>query len=108
MTARTGRQRALAKALSTLVPGAPYADMEPIRKAASARHLRTLPPAVAAWLAIIAHIRHRHTNYDELLAEGYDRESARHFTADQINSVLTDWRASRFLDPDSPNDIMPD
>lgn len=99
MAHNTARQRALSRALTALVPGAPYSDMEPIRQAASARHLRLLPPAIAAWLAIVAHVRHRHTDYDALLEEGYGREAARHFTTAQINGVLTDWRASRLLDP---------
>lgn len=97
MTGRTARQRALDGALKTLVPGAPLSDMEPIRKAASARRLRSLPPTVAAWLAIVAHIRHRHTDYDALMDEGYDREAARHFTVEKINHVLTGWRAKRLL-----------
>ena len=38
--------------------------------------------------------------YDTLLEEGYDRESARFFVVDHINKVLTNWRATRLLDPD--------
>lgn len=104
MAARTGRQRAIAKALTALLPMAPYADIEAIRAASSARHMRDLPPAIAVWLATIAHVRHRYTDYDELRDSGYDKESARHFTADAINEQLTLWRATRLLDPDSPDD----
>jgi hypothetical protein len=32
-----------------------------------------------------------------LLAEGYDRDSARFFVIDAINAVLTRWRATRLL-----------
>ncbi|MGD9915329.1 MAG: DUF2293 domain-containing protein [Rhizobiaceae bacterium] len=97
----TNRTRAVAKALTALLPMAPYADVEPIRQAASAPHLRTLPASIAVWLATIAHVRHRHTDYDRLLKEGYDRDAARFFVVDQINEWLTKWRATRLLDPDA-------
>jgi hypothetical protein len=96
----TSRQRAIGKALSALLPMAPYADTEPIREAALAAKFKMLPPSIAVWLATIAHVRHEHTAYDRLLAEGYDREAARFFLVDEINAVLTRWRATRLLDPD--------
>ncbi len=97
MKATTGRQRAIGKALTALLPLAPYVDTEPIREAALARKLRDLPPSIAVWIATIAHVRHAHTQYETLLAEGYDRDSARHFVVDEINDVLTRWRATRLL-----------
>lgn len=100
MSAPTGRRRALAKALTVLLPMAPYADIEAIRVEAGARHMKTLPPSVAVWLATVAHVRHAHTEYDRLLNEGYDRDAARFFVIDRINAVLTGWRATRLLDPD--------
>ena len=100
MSAPTGRRRAIAKALTALLPLAPYADMEKIRTDAGAVHMKTLPPGIAVWLATIAHIRHMHTDYEKLLAEGYDRDSARFFVIGAINDVLTRWRATRLLDPD--------
>jgi len=96
----TQRQRAIARALTVLLPLAPYADTERIRSDANAKHLRILPPSVAVWLATVAHVRHAHTDYEALLEDGYDRESARHFVTDQINAALTRWRATRMLDPD--------
>jgi hypothetical protein len=96
----TKRQRAVDKAITALLPIAPYADTEKIRAEANASHLRTLPPSIAVWLATIAHVRHEHTDYDRLLAEGYDRDSARFFVVDQINDWLTRWRATRLLKPD--------
>lgn len=98
--ASTGRRRAIAGALTALLPLAPYADMEKIRANAGAVHMKTLPPTLAVWLATVAHVRHVHTDYDRLLAEGYDRDSARFFVVDQTNAVLTRWRATRLLDPD--------
>ncbi|RWK93680.1 MAG: DUF2293 domain-containing protein, partial [Mesorhizobium sp.] len=57
MSAPTGRRRAIAKALTALLPLAPYADMEKIRADAGAVHMKSLPPTIAVWLATIAHIR---------------------------------------------------
>ncbi|MBE1206966.1 DUF2293 domain-containing protein [Aminobacter carboxidus] len=100
MVAPTGRRRAVAKALTALLPLAPYADIETIRTEALAVHMKTLPPSIAVWLATVAHVRHAHTDYDKLLSEGYDRDSARFFVIDQTNTTLTRWRATRLLDPD--------
>lgn len=96
----TSRQRAVSKALSALLPMAPYADTEPIREAALSARFKMLPPTIAVWLATIAHVRHEHTAYDRLLSEGYDREAARFFVVDEINAVLTRWRSTRLLEPD--------
>jgi hypothetical protein len=101
MAARTGRQRVVAKALTALLPMAPYADIEAIREAALARKMRELPPSIAVWIATVAHVRHAHTQYDQLHSEGYDRDAARHFVIDEINAVLTTWRATRLLDVDT-------
>jgi hypothetical protein len=100
MKGSTGRRRAIARALTLLLPMAPYADTEAIRSDASAGHLGALPPGIAVWLATIAHVRHQHTDYEKLLGEGYDRDSARFFVVGQTNAVLTTWRATRLLDPD--------
>lgn len=100
MSAPTGRRRAIAKALTALLPMAPYADMEKIRTEAGSVHMKTLPPSIAVWLATVAHVRHVYTDYEKLLAEGYDRDSARFFVIDQTNDVLTRWRATRLLDAD--------
>ena len=64
MTAPTGRRRALAKALTALLPMAPYSDIEAIRAEAAGKHMRSLPPAVAVWLSTVAHVRHQHTAYE--------------------------------------------
>lgn len=100
MATTTKRRKAIAEALTLLLPGAPYADIEAIRADAGAGHMRELPPTIAVWLATVAHVRHQHTDYDQLLSEGYDRDAARFFVVDRINEVLTSWRATRLLDPD--------
>ena len=42
-------------------------------------------------LAVVAFIRHNHTNYDELMMQGVDRASARHKVSEQIDRLLSDW-----------------
>ena len=98
MTLSTKRQREVAKAVTLIIPGASFADAEPIRQEALKRAYKTLPPSTAVWLATVSHIRHVHTDYETLLKEGYERDAARHFVMDAINARLTDWRASRFID----------
>ncbi len=43
-------------------------------------------------LAVIAHIRHAETNYDEPLAQGMDRSSVRDEVADAIDKILAGWK----------------
>jgi hypothetical protein len=100
MRVSTARQRAVNKALTALLPQAPFSDTEKIRVRADDRKLRSLPSSVAVWIATVAHVRHEHTDYDELLADGYDRDAARFFVVDRINAVLTSWRATRLLEPE--------
>jgi hypothetical protein len=76
MSSGTNRQRAIGKQLTLLLPAVPYSDSEPIRAAATAPHMKTLPPPIAVWLATVAHVRHQHTDYDALRDDGYDKESA--------------------------------
>lgn len=49
--------------------------------------------ANAILLAVVAHIRHTATRYDELLAQGWDRRQARELVEDEIDKVLENWRA---------------
>jgi hypothetical protein len=44
-------------------------------------------------LAVIAHIRHTETQYDALMAEGYDRQDARAQVKEIVNKTLTAWQA---------------
>jgi hypothetical protein len=43
-------------------------------------------------LAVVAHIRHTETNYDQLLAQGVERSLAREQVRSQIDRVLADWK----------------
>jgi len=88
----------LQKALRALLPRVSLADFNAIVEIASRGHLRHLPPTIIAWQAATTHIRHAHTDYDQLLEEGYDREAARHFVREDINEKLSEWGSLRRLD----------
>ncbi|QOG08330.1 DUF2293 domain-containing protein [Aureimonas sp. OT7] len=94
----TERQRAIDRAMRATTPRIPYLDAETVRSAARSRHLRTVGPDQAFWLAAIAHIRHSYTDYDQLRDEGYDRDAALYFILDAINDVLDRWGSTRRLD----------
>ena len=44
-------------------------------------------------LAVIAHVRHWETTYDDLLAEGHERREARAAVEEVVFHVLQDWEA---------------
>ena len=56
----------------------------------------------AVRLAVVAHVRHTETNYDELLVSGCDRQEARARVDDQLSTVLRAWKRGE------PNEPMPD
>jgi hypothetical protein len=90
------RREILTERLLALAPRIPKGDREMILDhCALARSLRALPPGSAVWLAAVAHIRHRYTDYERLLEEGYGTEAARHFTSGAIDEVLSEWGATR-------------
>jgi hypothetical protein len=62
--------------------------------------LRSATPEAAAWLSLVAYARHVFTDYDELLAQGYDQDSARYFVADELRQVLAEWGVRRPLNAD--------
>ncbi len=46
----------------------------------------------AVRLAVVAHIRHRETNYDALLAKGWDRHDARECVSDIVGAICERWK----------------
>ena len=62
--------------------------------------LKPASPETAAWLSLVAYVRHVFTDYDDLLNQDYDPDSARHFVADEIAAVLNDWGVRRRLSAD--------
>jgi hypothetical protein len=59
--------------------------------------LKLAAPESAAWLSLVAYVRHMFTAYDELLEQGYDQDSARFFVVSDIEAVLAGWGVRRSL-----------
>ncbi len=59
--------------------------------------LQAAAPEAAAWLSLVAYVRHVFTDYDEFLNQDYDRESARFFVASEIETILNEWGVRRRL-----------
>jgi hypothetical protein len=90
------RRELLESAIRVLAPRIPRHEYESVvDHALGSRGLHTASPEAAAWLSMTAFIRHRLTDYDNLLDEGYDQDSARFFVLDQINRVLAEWGSPR-------------
>jgi hypothetical protein len=104
MSAQTHRQQELRKALRAMAPLTPYSESEPILQRAAKLTRADLSITASVWLAMVAHIRHRFTDYDELLAEGYDRDAARFFVVDATQEVLQEWGCKREIDVGAEKD----
>jgi hypothetical protein len=90
------RREAIESAVRVLAPRIPKHEFESVMDhALGSRGLHTASPETAAWLSITSYIRHRFTDYDSLLDEGYDVESARFFVLDDMNAVLEEWGSPR-------------
>ena len=96
----TKRQTLVSQALLQLIPFAPLEDTVAIRALANRQHMRGLPVDRAIWLSTTTYIRHNLTDYHALLADGYDRDTARFFIIDDMNAVLARWQATRFVSGD--------
>jgi len=96
-------RRAIEAALRHLVPRIPKHEFEAVvDHALDSDGLRSAEAGTAAWLSLTAYVRHTFTDYDKLLAEGYDRESARHFVVDATAEKLAEWGSRR---PFGENDV---
>lgn len=94
-----GRRAAIAAALSRLAPRVPAFERDAILDhAVDSPGLRTASPEAAAWLSLVAHARHVHTEYQDLLDDGYDADAARHFVLDDLNRVLAEWGCKKRVD----------
>jgi hypothetical protein len=86
------------KAIRRLAPQIPAHELESVADhALDSPGLRQASPETAAWLSLVAFARHVLTDYDSLLEEGYDRESARHFVANDMRAILEEWGVRRPL-----------
>jgi len=54
----------------------------------------------AAWLSLVSYVRHGLTEYDALLEQGYDRDSARFFVAAETDAILSRWGVRRRVTSD--------
>jgi hypothetical protein len=88
-------------ALRRLAPGIPAHEFAAVvDHAVDSPGLKPASPETAAWLSLVAYVRHVFTDYDDLLTQDYDQDSARHFVADEIAAVLNDWGVRRRLSAD--------
>lgn len=90
------RRKALEDAVRVMAPRIPRHEFEAVMDhALGSRGLHMASPEKAAWLSLAAYIRHRLTEYDQLLNDGYDMQSARFFVLGDINAVLESWGSPR-------------
>ena len=89
---------ALEAALRRLAPDIPAHEFGAVvDHALDSKGLRNAAPETAVWLSLVAYARHAFTEYDDLLTQGYDRDSARHFVMDEIATRLRGWGVRRTL-----------
>ena len=82
--------------LAPKIPAHEFASV--VGHAVDSRGLSKANPETAAWLSLVAYIRHVFTEYDTLRDQGYDEASARYFVAAEIETVLDEWGVRRRLD----------
>ena len=90
---------AFAKAIAQQFPGCPQADVQEIAGHACQKYSGRVGRSAAAKqfdpaavrLAVIAHIRHKYTKYETLLARYDDRQLARSEVRGEIENVLYRW-----------------
>jgi hypothetical protein len=85
-------------ALRRLAPKIPSHEFGAvIDHAIDSRGLSHASPEEAAWLSLVSYVRHQFTDYDDLLAQSYDQDSARYFVADEMVATLAQWGVRRRL-----------
>ena len=105
------KQNSLLAIARTFAPAAPEQDLAAVvDHALHSKGLKKAAPETAIWLSLVAYIRHNYTDYDDLLDDGYDHDSARYFCREQIAEVLATWGCHRPLaDEDSGEEpLRPD
>jgi hypothetical protein len=95
------RRADIEAALRRLAPKIPDHEFGAVvDHALDSRGLSRAAPEEAAWLSLVAYVRHTFTDYDELRDQDYDADSARFFVAQEIETVLTAWGVKRKLTTD--------
>ena len=91
-----------AERLGAAFPGCPAAERRAIAEHACQKYSGRVGRSAAATqfdahalaLAVTAHVRHRHTQYDELLARGLDRGDARAAVREAVDEVVDRWKGA--------------
>lgn len=91
--AKRSEVEAALRRLAPKIP--PHEFMAVADHAMDSTGLKIASGETAAWLSLVAYVRHALTDYDALLQEGYDAESARHFVAAEMDEVLGSWGVRR-------------
>ncbi len=89
-----------AEKILALYPGCPLSEAQDIATHACLKYSGRVGRSAAAKqfneeaidLAVKAHVRHTHTQYDRLLAQGIERRDARSAVADAVSDVVNRWR----------------
>lgn len=82
-------------------PKMPQSEKETVLRHGFKKHsgrvgrTNSIPLSRKVLLAVVAHVRHRHTEYDALLDQGLDREDARDSTREDIERLLRKWGYSQ-------------
>src|SRR5215212_10065312 len=97
MAKRTDIEAALRR-LAPKIP--PHEFAAAVDHATDRAGLKPASPETAAWLSLVAYVRHVFTDYDALLSEGYDHDSARFFVAAEMDQILGGWGVKRRLGTD--------
>ena len=88
-------------ALRRLAPRMPAFEFAAVTDhAMDSRGLRHAVPEEAAWLSLVAYVRHVFTDYDALLEQDYDEASARFFVVADMEAKLAEWGVRRALRPE--------
>lgn len=83
------RATEIASALGIIAPDLAINDLRAIvDQALSSKGLKTASPQSAAWLSLVAYLRHNFTSYDQLLKDGYQKDEARYFCQKQLVEAL--------------------
>jgi hypothetical protein len=95
------KRHEIESALRRLAPRIPSHELAAVvDHARDSPGLKAASPESAAWLGLVAYVRHMLTDYDELLEQGYDQDSARFFVASEMEGVLASWGVRRRLSGD--------
>jgi len=91
---------AFAAAIGAMFPGCPTDEAAQIAAQACCRYSGRVGRTAAARafepeavrLAVVAHVRHVHTDYDRLLSQLGDRQLAREQVRERVEGALSDWQ----------------